>query len=57
MQDVSIKIKSRIAMARAAFNKRKVLFRQQIELKFQEETSKVLYLVYSFIRCWNLVTS
>jgi len=51
MQDVSIKIKSRIAMARAAFNKRKVLFRQQIELKFQEETSKVLYLVYSFIRC------
>jgi len=35
-------------MAREAFNKRKVLYRQQIELKFEEETSKVLHLDYSF---------
>jgi hypothetical protein len=44
-------IKSRIVTARAAFNKRKVLFRQQIEPKFEEKTSKVLHLDYSFIWC------
>ena len=46
-------IKSRIVLARAAFNKSKVLYRQQIELKFENETSKVLRLDYtrSFKRC------
>jgi len=29
-------------------------FHQQTELKFKEETSKVLDLVYSFVWCWNL---
>jgi hypothetical protein len=31
-------IKSRIAMAKAAFNKKKSFFYQQIVLKFEEET-------------------
>jgi len=50
-------IKSRVVMARAAFNKRKVLYRQQIELNFEDETRKVLHLDYSFKWCRNLVTS
>jgi hypothetical protein len=36
-------IKSRIAMANSVFNKR-ILFNQQIRLKFKEETRKVLRL-------------
>jgi hypothetical protein len=35
-------IKSRITMAKAAFNKKKT-FHHQIGLKFEEETSKVLH--------------
>jgi len=38
-------------MTKAAFNNRKVIFRQQIELKIEEETGKVLRLDYSFIWC------
>ena len=34
-------IKSRIAMAKAAFNKKKILY-QQNGLKYEEETSKML---------------
>jgi hypothetical protein len=44
------KIKSRIVMAKAAFNKKKSLY-QQIGLKFQEETSKMLHLEHGFVRC------
>jgi len=40
-------IKSRIAIAKAAFNKKTV--HQQMVLKCKEETSKVLYLQYSFV--------
>jgi len=32
-------------------------FYQQIELKFKEETSKVLHFEYSFVWCWNWNTS
>jgi hypothetical protein len=39
-------IKSRIAMAKAAFNKN-----QQIGLKFEEETSKMLHLEHDFVWC------
>ena len=49
-------IKSRIAMAKAAFKKKKT-FRQQIALKFKKGTSKVLHLEYSFVWCWNLDNS
>ena len=35
-------------MAEAAFNKKKTLH-QQIGLKFEEETSKVLHLEHSFV--------
>jgi hypothetical protein len=41
-------IKSRIAMAGAAFNKKKT-FHQQIGLIFDEETIEVLHLEHSFI--------
>ena len=43
-------IKSRIAMAKAAFNKKKTLY-QQILLKFEEETSKMLHLEHGFVWC------
>jgi hypothetical protein len=43
-------IKSRIAMAKAAFNKKKN-FHQQIGLRFKEEISKVLHLEHSFVWC------
>jgi hypothetical protein len=43
-------IKSRIAMTKAAFNKKKT-FHQQIGLKLKEETSKVLHLEHSFVWC------
>jgi hypothetical protein len=38
--------KSRIAMAKAAFNKKKTFF-QQIGHKFKEETSEMLHLKHS----------
>ena len=44
-------IKSRIAMAKAAFNKKKILFYQHIGLKFEEETSKMLHLEHGFVWC------
>ena len=36
--------KSWISMANTAFNEKKTLLRQQIGLKFKEETSKVLHM-------------
>ena len=44
-------IKSRIAMAKAAFNKKKNLFYQKIGLKFEEETSEMLHLERGFVWC------
>ena len=45
-------IKFKIAMAKVAFNRgRKHFFQQQIGLKFKEETSEVLHLVHSIVRC------
>jgi len=44
-------IKSRIAMAKAAFNKKKMSFYQHIGLKFKEETSKMLHLEHGFLWC------
>jgi hypothetical protein len=44
-------IKSRIAMAKAAFNKKKTFFHQQTGLKFKEETSKLLHLEHIFVWC------
>ena len=44
-------IKSRIAMAKAAFHKKKNLFYQHIGLKFVEETSKMLHLDHGFVWC------
>jgi hypothetical protein len=43
-------IKSRIAVAKAAFNK-KTLFTSKTGLKFKEETRKVLHLEHSFVWC------
>ena len=44
-------IKSRIAMAKAAFNKKKILFTSKLDLKFEEETSKMLHLEHGFVWC------
>jgi hypothetical protein len=43
-------IKSRIAMAKAAFNKKKNLY-QQIGLKFKEQSSEVLRLRHGSVWC------
>jgi hypothetical protein len=43
-------IKSRTAMAKEAFNKRKT-FHQQIELKFNKDTNEVVHLERSFLWC------
>jgi len=43
-------IKSRIVMAKASFNKTKTLY-QQIGLKFEEETSRMLHLEHVFVWC------
>ena len=42
-------------MAKAVVNKKKVHF-ISIGIKFEEETSKVLHLKYSFVQCSNLDT-
>jgi hypothetical protein len=42
-------IKSRIAMAKAALSKKKTLFTSKLDLKFKEESSKVLHLECSFL--------
>ena len=44
-------IKSRIAMAKAAFNKEEESFYQQTGLKFEEETSEVLRLEHGSVWC------
>jgi hypothetical protein len=51
------KIKSRIAMEKAAFNKKRALFASKMDLELRKKTSKMLRLGYSFIRCWNLDAS
>jgi len=43
-------IKSRIAMAKAAFNKKKILFTSKLDLN-EEETSKILHLEHGFVWC------
>jgi hypothetical protein len=47
-------------MAKVAFNKKKGFFHQEIELKFKEETSKVLNLGHIFVwRCrstWKILS-
>ena len=46
-------IKSRIVMAKAAFNKKKkkTLFTSKLDLKIEEETSKMLHLEHGFVWC------
>ena len=42
-------MKYRIAMAKAAFSKKKKTFHQQIGLTFKDATNEVLQLVHSFV--------
>jgi hypothetical protein len=49
-------IKARITTEKVAF-KKKFLFTSKLDLKFKEETSKVLHLEHSFVWCWKLDTS
>ena len=42
-------IKSSIAMAKVAFNKKKTLFTSTLD--FEEETSKMLHLEHGFVWC------
>jgi hypothetical protein len=43
--------KFRIAMAKATINKERTLFAIKLDLKFKQETSEVLRLEQSFVRC------
>jgi hypothetical protein len=49
-------MKSSIDMAKAVF-KKKALFTSKLDLKFKEETSKVLHVECKFVWCRNLDTS
>ena len=51
MEDVHVKLKSRIAMAKSAFSKKKNLFTRNFGLKFEEETNKMLHLEHGFVWC------
>ena len=51
------KIKYRIAIAKAAIYKKKALGTSKLDIKFMEETSKVLHFEHSFVWCWNLNSS
>jgi hypothetical protein len=42
-------IKSRFAMAKAAFNKKLALFTSTLDLRDEEESSKMLHLEHSFL--------
>jgi hypothetical protein len=53
---IKFRINFRVAMAKAAFNRKKTLH-QQLGLKFKEETSKVLLLEHNFLWCWNVDSS
>ena len=44
-------IKSRIAMAKAAFSKKKTLFTSKLDLNLREETNKMLHLEHGFVWC------
>jgi hypothetical protein len=44
-------IKSRIAMAKAAFSRKKTLFTRKLDLTFQEETIEVLNLGHNTLSC------
>jgi len=44
-------MKSRIAIAKATFNKIKALFTSKLDLKFKEENIKVLHLEHNFVWC------
>ena len=47
LQDVHMKLNPGLPMAKAAFNKKETVFTQKTELKFKEETSKLLHLEHS----------
>jgi hypothetical protein len=47
-------IKSRIVMAKAAFNKKNTLFTSKLDLRAKEEISEVLHLEHSFVWGGNL---
>jgi hypothetical protein len=44
-------------MVKAAFNKMKTPFYQQIELQFKQETVWMLYLEHNFVKYWHLHTT
>jgi hypothetical protein len=43
-------MKSRIPIPRAAFNKKTTLFTSKLDLKFKDETSKMVHLEHRVIR-------
>jgi hypothetical protein len=51
MQRCISEIKSRICMAKAAFNRKKTLFTSKLDLHLKKELSKVVYSEYSFLWC------
>ena len=50
MEDVHVKLSPGLTMAKAAFSKKKTFY-QEIGLKFEEETNKMLHLEHGFVWC------
>jgi hypothetical protein len=44
-------MRSRIAIQRAAFNRKESLFTSKLDLKFKDETSKMVHLEHRVIWC------
>jgi len=44
-------IKSKIAMAKAAFSKKKTLFTSKLDLYLRKKTNKMLHLEHGFVWC------
>jgi hypothetical protein len=54
IQDVHVKWNPELPWQKQHSTPRKPFFNQQIWLKFEEETSKVLHLEHRFVWCWNV---
>jgi hypothetical protein len=50
-------IKSKIAMAEGAVNKKRALLTSKVDLELRKKLVKMLHLEHSFIWCWNLDAS
>jgi hypothetical protein len=51
VQDLHVKLKYRVAMTKAAFNKKKILFTSKFDIHLRKKLLKILNLEHSSVRC------